>query len=119
MEINCRSWTVWKTEAIFGTFRYCRCQSKMEASNKPFPSCPKPLFESEAKCEVIDMKTYFHKKGFALRLVFEVRVFGTHKWPINSVNGVHFGGHQSICLFVSELNTKINKNKNSFEHFRK
>ena len=25
-----------------------RCQSKMETSNKPFPSYPKPLFESEA-----------------------------------------------------------------------
>ena len=96
-----------------------RCQSKMETSNKPFPSCPKPLFESEAKCEVIDMRTFFHKKGFALRLVFEVRVFGTHKWLINSVNGMHFGGHQSMCLFVSELNTQINKNNNGFEHFRK
>lgn len=39
-----------------------RCQSKMETSNKPFPSCPKPLFESEVKCEVIDMKTFFTKK---------------------------------------------------------
>ena len=108
-----------KIEAIFGTFSYCRCQSKIKTSNKPFPSCPKPLFESEVKCEVIDMKTFFHKKGFGQRLVFEVRVFGTHKWPINSVNGMHFGRHQSMCLFVSELNTKINKNKNSFEHFRK
>ena len=32
---------------------------------------------------------------------------------------MHFGGHQSMCLFVSELNTQINKNNNGFEHFRK
>ena len=40
--------------------------------NRPFPKCPKPLFQSEAKCEAIDMKmffyshvrkTHFHKKG--------------------------------------------------------
>ena len=43
----------------------------------------------------------------------------THKWLINSVNGMHFGGHQSMCLFVSELHTQINKNNNGFEHFRK
>lgn len=94
-----------------------RCQSKMETSNKPFPSCP--CSKARLKCEVINMKTFFHKKGFALRLVFEVRVFGTHKWLINSVNGMHFGGHQSMCLFVSELNTQINKNNNGFEHFGK
>ena len=26
---------------------------------RPFPRCPKPLFESEAKCEDIDMKMNF------------------------------------------------------------
>ena len=28
------------------------------------------------------VKTHFHMKGFALRLVFKVKVFGTWKWPI-------------------------------------
>ena len=28
--------------------------------NKPFPNCPKPLFQSEAKCKAIDMKTTFY-----------------------------------------------------------
>ena len=48
----------------------------------------KPLFQSEAKCEAIDMKmicyshTLKHKKGFALSLVLKVRVFGTRKWLI-------------------------------------
>ena len=45
--------------------------------NGPFPSCLKPLFQSEAKCEAIDMKmisyshvkTHFHKKGLTLSLV--------------------------------------------------
>ena len=53
--------------------------------------CPKPLFQSDAKWEAIDMKigfhsrenkTHYHDKGFALSLVLKVRVFGTPKWPI-------------------------------------
>ena len=51
--------------------------------NRPFVSCPKPLFHNEAKGEAIDMKiifyphankTHFHKKGFALSLIFKARV---------------------------------------------
>jgi len=46
----------------------------------PFRSFPKPLFQSEAKCEPImkmifyshASKTHFPKKGFALRLVLKV-----------------------------------------------
>ena len=49
-------------------------------NNRPFSSCSKPLFQSEAKCEAID----FHKKSFALSLVLKVRVLGTQKWPIKS-----------------------------------
>ena len=53
--------------------------------NKPFPSYPKNLFQSEAKCKAIDMEmsfdchantTYFQKKGFDLSLVrFESESF--------------------------------------------
>ena len=59
--------------------------------NRPFPSSKKSRFESEAKCEAIDMKmifncdankTHFHNKGFSLSLVLKVRFFGTQKWPI-------------------------------------
>ena len=59
--------------------------------NRPFPSSKKSHFQSEAKCEAIDMKmifnydankTHFHDKGFALSLVLKVRFFGTRKWPI-------------------------------------
>ena len=56
---------------------------------------PKPLFQSEAKCEAIDMKMSFYShankthfpqnKGFALSLTLTVRVFGTRKWPIGGV----------------------------------
>ena len=52
-------------------------------------SCPKPLFQSEAKCEAIAMKMifysrgnkteHFHKKSFALSLVLKARYFGTQK----------------------------------------
>ena len=47
-------------------------------SNRPFPSCLKPLFQGEAKCEAIDtkmvfiqmqIKLIFTKRGFALSLV--------------------------------------------------
>ena len=81
---------------------YCakngRCESSRVTSPKsrfgllrPFPSVPKPLFQSEAKCEAIDMKrifnypankTHFHNKGFAPSLVSKVRGFGTQKWPV-------------------------------------
>ena len=47
-----------------------------------FPCRPKPLFQSEARCEAIDVKmisyslankTHFHKKGFELSLLLKVR----------------------------------------------
>ena len=59
--------------------------------NRPFPSSRKFHFQSEAKCEAIDMKmifnydankTHFHNKSFALSLVLKVRFFRTRKWPI-------------------------------------
>ena len=50
---------------------------------------PEPLFQSEAKCEAIEMTAtllmqikLIHKKGFALMLVLKVRIFGTRKWAI-------------------------------------
>ena len=58
------------------------------------PPLKKPLFQSEGKCEAIDMKmsffilmemiNHFHNKGFALRLVLKARVFGTWKWLIRN-----------------------------------
>ena len=62
-----------------------------KTSSRPFPSCLKPLFKSEAECKAIDViivfsthanKTHFHKKSLALSLVLKVEVFGTRKWPI-------------------------------------
>ena len=64
------------------------------ALNRPFSSCLKPLFQSEAKYEAIDMeiiffshanKTRLHNEGFALSLVLKVRVFGTRKCSIIGV----------------------------------
>ena len=58
----------------------------MTLGNRPFPSFPKPLSQSEAKWKANDMemtvhshanKSHFtsvHKKGFALNLVLKVRV---------------------------------------------
>ena len=65
--------------------------SRGRGKNRPFPSSKKSHFQSEAKCEAIDMKmifnydankTHFHNKGFALSLVLKVRFFGTRTWPI-------------------------------------
>ena len=50
--------------------------------NRPFPSCPKPLFQGEAKCEAIYMKMIFyssankdrfHKKGRTQGMVWKWR----------------------------------------------
>ena len=66
----------------------------VKGTNRPFPSCRKPHYESEAKCKVFIMKisfhsyankTNFHKKSFALSLAFIMRFTATRKWPINVV----------------------------------
>ena len=59
--------------------------------NRPFPSSPKPLCQSEAKCNPLIFyshanKTPFHKKGFVLYIILTVRVFGTRKWLIETIN---------------------------------
>ena len=65
-----------------------------QSQNRPFPSSKKSYFQSEAKCEAIDMKmifncdenkTHFHNKGFALSLVLKVRFFGTRERRIKTV----------------------------------
>ena len=59
---------------------------------RPFPSCSKLLFQSEAKSETIAVKmifhshsneAHYHKKGFGLSRVSKVRFFGTRKWPFH------------------------------------
>ena len=63
-------------------------------TSRPFPSCAKRLFQGEAKCKAIDMKTifyshadksHFHKRRFSLSLVLKMREFGTRKWPNNKI----------------------------------
>ena len=59
-------------------------------NNRPFLSCPKPLFQSEAKWNrwyENDFYTradgnHYHKKRLALNLALKGRVFGTRKWSI-------------------------------------
>ena len=52
--------------------------------NRPFPSSPGPLFQTEGRCSAFDMeiifhshanKTHIHKKGCAPSLILKVRVF--------------------------------------------
>ena len=45
--------------------------------NRLFPSCPKPLFQSEASCKAIDMKMTIHSHAKNTR--FESESFGTRK----------------------------------------
>ena len=57
----------------------------------PFSSCLQPLFQSEAKCEAIEMKMTFiliQIKLIFTSFVLKVRLFGTRKWPI-SKNPIH------------------------------
>ena len=70
---------------------------------RPFASSKKSHFQSEAKCEAIDMemifnydanKNHFHNKGFALSLVLKVRFFGTRKWPVKAASEL-----QSLRVF--------------------
>ena len=70
-----------------------------EVSNRPFPSSKKSHFQSEAKCEAIDMKmifnydvnkTHFHNKGFTPSLVLKVRFFATRKWPIKLLKTISY-----------------------------
>ena len=61
----------------------------------PFPSCRKPLFQSEAKCDAVDMKNdFFYSPATEAKLIFTRKVlylasfcrmivFGTRKWTIN------------------------------------
>ena len=74
-----------------------------------FPKFPKSLFQSEAKCKAIDMKTIFilrekknricTKIGFALSLVLEVGAFGTRKWLLRQFKIV---AHNSISKVKSK-----------------
>ena len=73
--------------------------------NRPFPSSPGPLFQTEGRCWAFDIeiifnsranKTHFHKKGCAPSLILKVRVFGTRKWLIVIK---HWSLMRSHCLF--------------------
>ena len=73
------------------------CKWPIGYMNRPFPNSKKSRFQSEAKCEAIDMemivnynvnKTHFHNKSFALSIVLKVRYFGTRKWPIEICENV-------------------------------
>ena len=66
------------------------CLQLLSLGNREFLGFPKPLFEIEVECEAVNMEkihsshsngSRFPKKGFIFSLVFEVRVFGTRKWP--------------------------------------
>ena len=61
-------------------------ENKSPNDNRPFPSFPKPLFQSEANCEAIDVnmilystanKLHFPWKDFACSLERE-----SWKWPV-------------------------------------
>ena len=72
--------------------------------NKPFPSSLEPLFQSESRCEDFEMKlsfhswnslmesrTNYHHKTFALRLVLKKRLKRTRKWPFVTILTTEIG----------------------------
>ena len=63
----------------------------------PFPSCAKPLFPNEGKCEVfhlkkvyffIQLRFLFNMKNFPLGRMLRVRDFATFKKPVGSKSAV-------------------------------
>ena len=63
------------------------CLAPLRAWNRPFPSCPRSLFQFESKCLVLIsmwMKTVSHSENFARRLVLKWRLDWTPIWPISS-----------------------------------
>ena len=76
-----------------------------------------PLFQSEAKCEAIDMtikfhshsnKTHFNEEGFAFSLLLKVRVFGIQKIPISTRQIFKTGTCQSkFLLLFQDLDKKF------------
>ena len=81
--------------------------------NRPFSSSPRPLYQNKVKCSAFDVEmifhslvneTLFHKKGCALGLMLEVRVFGTWKWPnvagqYNMMRSFSYWACISVSLF--------------------
>ena len=60
-------------------------QVRAEASNRPFPSCFEPYYESEAKCKAINVKI-----NYVRPLAFIIRFNATLKWPIKCYWWGHF-----------------------------
>ena len=88
--------------------------------NREFPSCPKPLFQIEVKCEAVNMEqtlsfhsneTRFPKKDFAFSLVLKVRVFGTRKWPIGRNHPFSLG--RKLCQTL-DTNVAVSNNSDVF-----
>ena len=95
----------------------------LQKEGSPFLSCFKPLPQSKAKCEAIDMemkfythanKTHFHKKGFALCFVFKVRVlFWNLEMPILGSNSCKI---KLNYIFFSFLPSKDLSNSATSSH---
>ena len=84
------------------------------ATFRPFPSCLKPLFQSEAKYKATDIKilfyshpntTHFHKKGIVLGLLLKKRILGTRNGSFagyvseNLLELYHLG---HVCMEVGD-----------------
>ena len=82
-------------------------------SNRPFPSCCEPRYESEARCTAFHMKisfvstwmkTNFHTKSCAPSLAFITRFTATRKWPIASTRRkIQHPYENLICRIISPL----------------
>ena len=57
-----KKWTRHCFGPVSRTLDFSKLKSHLKSwsSPKPFPSCQKPLFQSESKCEAIDMKIVFN-----------------------------------------------------------
>ena len=113
INISCKGTNTQGNKTLYTSVNDCSKRSvSAPSANRPFARCPKPLFQSEAKCEAIDTtmtfysranKIHFHKKSFTVSLVLKVRVFETRKRHITSCDG------PPACVMTDETRTAAEK----------
>ena len=81
-------------------------QQKNGKTNSPFPSCLKPLYQSEAWCTTIHMKmsliymwmkSHFHMKRWAPRLAMRKRLQVIRKRPNDFLYGRYSWEKKKLC----------------------
>ena len=79
------------------TFVLC---SLCNLSNRPFPSCHKPLFQGEAHCRAIDKKTIFHSHANETHFL---HLASFSRWGFLKLGNGLFRYHTLVVLYSIPL----------------